>query len=209
MSCESSKTPDKVSEHFWLGMQTKNVALVKKYSLTSSIDDSEELFPFEKISSSTFSKIIIDGDISQIETTVTTLVNEHEVDINLTTYLENHNEVWKVDYRKTAGQLAVEQNIAEVLGDIEKITEEMTAHIEESVEEIKENVVPEINAKVDDIQEKVVPEIKSQLEKAEKEIMEKIPQLKDIFDDFLHELEKSIEDLLPAEKEEEVKTQET
>ncbi|MGB1799935.1 MAG: hypothetical protein ACPHLK_03805, partial [Gammaproteobacteria bacterium] len=43
MSCDARKTPDQVSEHFWLGIKTKNIALVKKYSLKSSIDKDEDL----------------------------------------------------------------------------------------------------------------------------------------------------------------------
>lgn len=209
MSCESNKTPDQVVEHFWLGIKTKNIALVKKYSLVSSIDESESLNSINDVIEANFGKIIIDADVAEIETTVISLIEEEKVEIKLTSYLEMHGDVWKVNFDKTIGQLAVEQNIAEVLNDIEKIKEEMTTQLEESVEEIKEKVVPEINEKVEDIQEKVIPEIKSELDKAEKEIMESLPELKEIFDDLLKEIEKSIEDMLPKEKEEEVKTQET
>jgi hypothetical protein len=195
ISCQSSKTPLQVSEHFWMGMQAKNVALVKKYSLFDSIDESEDLTEFEEITTTTFGRIIIDNNVAEVETTVTTFLNEEKVDIKLNTYLENNNEVWKVDYRKTVLQLAVNQNMAEVFDDIEEITEEITEQIEESVEEIKE---------------KVVPEIKSELEQVEKEILKKIPELKSVFEEFLQQLEKSLEELIPDEVEdEEVKTQET
>ena len=194
LSCQSSKTPTQVSEHFWLGVQTKNVALVKKYSLVNSIDETEDLIDFENITEVTFGKIIIDGNIAEIETTVTTTLNEEKVDIKLETYLENHNEVWKVNFNKTVLPLEFNQNMAEVIGDIEEITEEITAQIEESVEDIKE---------------KIVPEIKSEIDKAEKEILQKIPELKNFFEEFLDQLEKSLEGLMPTEKEEEVKTQET
>ena len=208
-SCESNKTPDQVSEHFWLGIKTKNIALVKKYSLARSINDDEDLKQINDVNDVSFGKIVIDEDISEIETTVSNVLNDEKTEVTLITYLEKHNEAWKVDYEKTIGQLTVEQNIAEVLGEIEKLKEEMTTQLEESVEEIKEKVVPEINETVEGIQEKVIPEIKSELDKAEKEIMESLPELKDIFNDLLKEIEKSIEEMLPKEQEEEVKTQET
>jgi hypothetical protein len=194
MSCQANKTPVQVSEHFWLGIQTKNSALVKKYSLSNSIDEQEDFGRFENIKATSFGKIIIDGNSSEIETTITMLVDEKEVEVKLTTYLENHNDVWKVNFRKTVLPLAFNQNMAEVFGDIEEIKEEITEQIEESVEEIKE---------------KVVPEIKSEIEKAEKEIIEKLPELKNVFEEFLRELEKSLEELMPKEKDEEVITHET
>lgn len=209
MSCESTKTPEQVGEHFWLGLKTKNIALVKKYSLLNSIDKEEDLKQINDVSEVVFGKIIIDGNISEIETIVSSVVSDGTVDIKLTTYLEKHNDVWKVDFEKTLGQLEVEQNIAEVLNGFEKIKEEMTSQLEESVEEIKEKVAPEINKKAEDVQEKVIPEIKSELEKAEKEMMDSLPEIKEIFDELLHEIEKSIKKMLPDEEKEEVKTQET
>ena len=208
MSCESRKTPNEVGEHFWLGVKTKNIALVKKYSLNNTIDEDESLEQINKITQINFGKITIDGNVSEIDTTISSLLDEQKVDIKLTTYLENQNDIWKVNFDKTVSQLAVEQNIAEVLNDIEKIKEEMTEQLEQSVEDFKDKVVPEINAKVEDIQEKVIPKIKPELEKAEKEIMKSLPELKDIFNDLLHEIEKSIEEMMPEQQEEDVKTQE-
>lgn len=209
MSCQSSKTPSEVSEHFWLGMKTKNVALIKKYSLQSSIEESENLAGVDEISKYTFGKIIIDGEIAEIETTVLVSSENKNREITLNTYLENHNEVWKVNYKKTTLQLVVKQSMQEVLGDIDKMTEEITGQIQESVEDIKEKVVPEMKSKAEEIQEKVIPEIKSKIEETEKEVLKKLPELKNIFDEFLHELGKSLEELIPEEKKEDVKTQET
>ncbi len=194
ISCQSNKTPLQVSEHFWLGIQTKNVALVKKYSLVNSIDESVDLARFENITAATFGKIIIDGAVAQVETKVMMSSNGKNRKITLNTYLENSNEVWKVNYRKTVLQLVVNQNMAEAFGDIEKITEEITEQIEESVEEIKE---------------KVIPEIESKIEQTEKEVLKKLPELKSLFDEFLRELQKSLEELIPSEEKEEAKTQET
>jgi hypothetical protein len=211
LSCQSSKTPLQVSEHFWLGIQTKNLALVRKYSLADSIDGSEDLAQFENITAAIFGKIIIDGNVAEVETSVTILSNENKVDVKLNTYLENNNDVWKVNYRKTVNKLVFNQNMAEVLGDIQEMTEEITKQIEESVEEFQKKVVPEIKSKTEEIEEKVVPEIRSKIEQAEKELLEQLPELKNIFDEFLRELEKSLEELIPDKKEsrEEVKTQET
>lgn len=209
MSCSSSKTPDQASEHFWLGIKTKNIALVKKYSLRSSIDKDEDLKQIDDVTTFSFGKIIIDADKSEIETTLSSLLNEEKANIKLTTYLEKHNDAWKVNFDKTIRQLTVEQNVAKVLNNIENIKQEMTEKLEQSVGEFKEKVVPEINAKVEEIQEEVIPEIKSELDKAEKNIMQSLPELKDIFDDLLQRIENSIEEILPKEEKQEVITRET
>ncbi len=194
VSCQTKKTPQQISEHFWLGMKTENEALVRKYSLSSSIDETEDITQFKSITKITLGKIIIDGDVAEIETTVTVSSNNKIMDVKLNTYLENNNDIWKVNYRKTVLQLKLNRNMAEVFSDIEEITEEVTEQIEKSVKEIKE---------------KVVPEIKSEIEQAEQELLEKLPELKNVFDKFLEELEKSLEELIPAEKEEEAKTLKT
>jgi hypothetical protein len=194
ISCQSKKTPLQVSESFWLGMQTKNVALVNKYSLVNSIDESEDLTRFEDITATTFGKIIIEGNTAEVITKVTTVLDDKKVDIELSTFLENHNEVWKVNFSKTLLPLTFNEDMVKVFGDIKEIKEEITEQLEESVEEIKK---------------KVVPEIKSEIEQAEKEIIEKLPELKNVFEQFLHELEKSLEELMPKEEEEEVIIHET
>ena len=196
LSCQSSKTPLQVSEHFWLGVKTKNVALVKKYSLVASIDKSEELDQFDNITAVIFGRRIIDGNLAEVETNVTMTSNEKIRTITLNTYLEKNNDVWKVNYRKTAFQLAVKQDMAKAFDEFQEMSEEIAAEIKESVDEIKE---------------KIVPEVKSKIEQVEKELLEKLPEFKSIFDEFLHELGKSLEELMDPEKEsgEEVKTQET
>ncbi|HIF51667.1 MAG TPA: hypothetical protein EYQ42_09115 [Thiotrichaceae bacterium] len=200
-SCESTRTPLQVSEHFWLGIQTKNSALVKKYSLVNSIDKSVDIEHFEKITTIAFGRIIIDGDLAEVETTVTISSNNKLHDYTVNSYLENNNDVWKVDYRKTILQLVAKKSVTEIFDGLEAMSEEVAKGVEESVKEIQKKIVPEIKSKAEEIQEKVVPKIKSNIEQAEKEIIKKLPEWKNIFDEFLHELEKSLEELMPSEKE--------
>lgn len=201
-SCFSTQTPLQVSEHFWLGIQTENMALVKKYSLADAMDESEDITQFENVTAVTFGKIIIDGNVAEVETSVTTMLNEKKVDIKLTTYLENNN-VWKVNYRKTLRQLVFNQNMAEVLNDIRVMTEEISKQIEKSVEEVQKKVIPEIISKAEKIEQKLIPEIKSKIEQAEKELLEQLPALENVFDEFLDELKRSLKELMPDEKESE------
>ncbi len=191
-SCQSSMTPLQVSENFWLGIQQKNIALVKKYSLPDSFNDPDDIEQFPDITAITFGKIIIDADYAEIETSVTILSDEKTMDIPLKTHLINENDIWKVNYEQTILPLMINQEMTDLFGGIQGLTGEFAEEIEKSVEEFKE---------------KAIPEIKSKLEEAEQQLREKLPELKNMIDEFLQELEKSIEEAIPPK--EETKTQQT
>jgi len=192
MSCQSPLTPLQVGENFWLGMQHKNIALIKKYSVPDSVlalDDREQL---SEVSDYTFGKIIIDGDVTEIETNVTIQIDKQSRHVQLKTFLIYENEVWKVDYEKTVQPLLLDEGMTKLLRDIQELSEEFAEKIKEDVEEFRE---------------RVMPEIKSTLEQAEQELRQKLPELKSIINEFLQELEKSIEEAMPPPDEN--KTQET
>lgn len=191
-SCQSLMTPLQVSEKFWTGIQKKNIALVKTYSLSNSGYESDEMTRLPDVTAISFGKIIIDADIAEIETRVTIASNEKTIEIPLKTYLKNENNIWRVSYEKSVLPLKTNQEMTKLLGDMQELTEGIAEEIEESVEEFKD---------------KTLPEIKSKLEQAEQELREKLPELKNKIDEFLRDLEKSLEEAFPAE--EEAKTQQT
>ena len=192
LSCQSPMTPLHVAEKFWLGIQHKNIALIKKYSSLDSINDSDDIGQFAGVTDIRFGKIIIDGDFAEIETSVAISSDKKTMDISLKTYLIHDNDAWKVNYGKSLLPLMINQDMTELFGGIQELTEEFAEEIEDSIEEFKE---------------KVMPEIKSKLEQAEQELREKLPVLKNMIDEFLQELEKSIEESMPSK--EEAKTQQT
>jgi hypothetical protein len=192
LSCESTMTPLQVSEKFWRGIQKKNITLVTIYSLSEPKIKTHDLEQLPDISDVTFGRIIIDGDHSEIETNLTILSDKKTTNISVKTVLINENNKWKVRYDQTMLPLMANQQMTEILGDIQEITEGLAEEIKESVEDIKE---------------KAMPEIKSKLKQAEEVLREKLPEFKNMIDEFLQDLGKSIEDALPAK--EEAKTQET
>lgn len=191
-SCQSKLTPLQVSEMFWQGMQFKDIAKIKKYSLPDTLHDIDEIENLAQIKSITFGKIIIDSNDAKVETELMLELDNQSIQVPLKTYLKVENEVWRVNYKSTVSPLMINKGMAELFGDIQVLTEEFTKEIEESVEEFKEEALPEIQSK---------------LEQAEQEIREKLPELKNMIDEFLQELEESIQESLPSEKD--TKTQET
>lgn len=191
-SCTSPMTPLQVSEKFWLGIKKKNHTLITEYSVPGStieVDDAEQL---PDITQATFGKIIIDKNNAEIETELTIFLDNKISKISVKTILSKENNEWKVNYEQTMLPFMVNQQMSELFGGIQELTDGFADEIEESVEEFKK---------------KAIPEIKLKLEQAEQQLRQKLPELKNMIDQFLQDLEKSIEDAMPEEKE--AKTRET
>jgi len=191
-SCESTLGPLQVSQKFWQGIQNKNIALVRIYSVSDPKIKSQDLEKLPDITVVSFGKIIIDGNHAEIETNITKLVDNETINITVNTVLINKNGKWKVIYQKTMSGLTLNQDISEMITEIQDMAGEVAKEIEGSVGEIKD---------------KALPEIKSKLEAAEQELREKIPEIKNFIDDLLKNIEKAIEGSFPEKQEQ--KTQET
>ncbi len=194
ISCDSSMTPLQVSERFWLGIKKKNHTLITNNSVSNSELKSDDVEQLPDITKVTFGKITIDKKYSEIETDLTMLIDNKPSSISVKTILINEKNEWKVDYEKTMLPFVVNQQMSELFGGIQELTESFADEVEESVEDFKN---------------KAIPEIKSKLEEAEKELRQKLPELKNMIDQFLQDLEKSIEEAMPEPEEEEATTRET
>jgi hypothetical protein len=193
MSCQSSMTPLQVSEKFWEGIEKKNISLITIYSISDSGYSVDDIKQLPDVSAITFGRIIIDVDIAEIETQVTITTDEKNVDIPLKTYLEREDDVWRVNYKQSILLLKTKLGLVELLGGVQELTEDLAEEIEESVEDFKE---------------KAMPEIESKLEQAEEALRDKMPEFKNMLDELLDGLKRSLEKAIPP-REEEAKTQQT
>lgn len=195
LSCQSSMTPLQASEKFWSGIKKRNISLITIYSLSDSGYSAEELKQLPEVAAIAFGRIIIDGNTAEIETQVTIKSDEKNIDVSLKTYLEREDNAWKVNYKQAVLPLKTNQGMIELFDDVQEITEELAEEIEESVEDLKE---------------KTLPEIESQLEQAEESLRDKIPEFKNMLDELLEGIKRSIEEAIPPNpNEEEPKTQQT
>ena len=193
LSCQSSMTSLQVSEKFWEGIEKKNISLITIYSISDSGYSVDDIKQLPDVSAITFGMIIIDADIAEIETQVTITTDEKNVDVLLKTFLEREDDVWRVNYKQSILLLKTNQGMIELLGGVQELTEGLAEEIEESVEEFKK---------------KAMPEIESKLEQAEEALRDKIPEFKNMLDELLDGLKRSLEKAIPS-KEEEAKTQQT
>ncbi len=192
-SCQSSMTPLQVSEKFWEGIKKKNISLITIYGRSDSGYSIEAIQQLPDVTAITFGRIIIDADIAEIDTQVTIMSGEKTIDIPLKTYLEKESDVWRVNYKQSVLLLKTNQNLSELLGGVQELTEDLTEDIEESVEDFKKKAMPEIESKLDQVEEA---------------LRNKIPEFKNMLDEFLEGLKRSLEKAVPP-KEEEAKTQQT
>ncbi len=193
-SCQSSMTPLQVSEKFWEGIKKKNISLITIYSISDSGYSIDDLKQLPDVTAITIGRIIIDADIAEIETQVTITTDEKNVDITLKTYLARDDDIWRVNYKQSILLLKTNQRMIELLGGVKELTEDLAEEIEGSVEEFKE---------------KAMPEIESKLEQAEETLRDKIPEFKNMLDELLDGLKKSLEKAIPPPKEKEAETQQT
>lgn len=104
--CESAKTPDQVTRSFWTALIDNDLATANSYVT----EDSRTLLAasshdYSNITSLETGKVIIDGEIASVETT---LISE---DTSLRprpfeTALIIENELWRIDYRRTQQNMA-------------------------------------------------------------------------------------------------------
>lgn len=193
LACQSSMTPLQVSEKFWEGIEKKNISLITIYSSSDSGYSADKIKQLPDISAITFGRIIIDADIAKIETQVTITSDEKTFDIPINTYLEREDDVWRVNYNQSILLLKTNQGMTELLGGVQELTEDLAEEIEETVEDFKG---------------KALPEIESKLEQVEEALRNKMPEFKNMLDELLDGLKRSLEKAIPP-KEEEAKTQQT
>lgn len=193
LSCQSSMTPLQVSEKFWEGIEKKNISLITIYSIPDSGYSADNTKQLPDVSAITFGRIIIDADTAEIETRVIITSDEKTIEIPLKTYLKREDDIWRVNYKQTTLLLKTNEGMIELLGDVQELTEDLAEEIEKSVEDFKEQAMPEIESK---------------LEQAEEALRDKIPEFKNMLDELLDGLMRSLEKAMPP-KDEEAKTQQT
>ncbi len=99
--CESAQTPDQVTRSFWTALIDNDLTTAEIYVtgdsralLASSPHD------FSNITSIDTGKVIIDGNISSVET----ILNSEDTSLRprpFETALVIENEIWRIDYRRT------------------------------------------------------------------------------------------------------------
>ncbi|ADJ27897.1 hypothetical protein [Nitrosococcus watsonii] len=186
-ACAEKLSSYEVAEKFWTAVKMNDVKTIHTYILTESLNKEDLISSLLPITNFKLGKVIIDGDQSWIETTVT-VSNERPVTIPLDTVLAKENGYWKVRYDETVKMLSEASELAQALEGFGVMTEQFSNKIDQSLDELQRSL-PRVQRELKSIEEKLkaaLPEIQKQMEGFAKE-------LQDLF--------KSLEQTPPPEKE--------
>ena len=175
ISCGKPKTPQEVADNFWRAVESGNPNQVKKHVSAKdqiTMDSLQNIMPITEIS---FGKIVIDGDIASVDTTVT-LEGDRTMELPINTHLIKENKQWTVDYERTINTIVAAGKVAAVINQFKDIGNIVREGIEQSVDEL----------------EKAMPNIEEELSNLEQQIQQAVPALKSRFENFSKQLEQAL-----------------
>ena len=187
-ACEDEpKTPSEVTQAFWHAVENKNIDQIKQLISEKSLRDEYLAENIVSVSEPSFGKIIIDGDIAEVETKVV-VESDNPTEVSLDTLLVKENEKWKVDYHATVDAIGSEGQLAQVIRELrtfgEKFSREFSKEFESSMDEL----------------DKAMPEIEKEISNLSEQIKEHVPELKKQFEDLAKQLQEALEDSLSEEQ---------
>ncbi|ABA58595.1 hypothetical protein Noc_2135 [Nitrosococcus oceani ATCC 19707] len=172
-ACAEKLSSYEVAEKFWTAVKENDVETMRKYVLTESLNKEDLISSLLPITNFKLGKIVIDGEKSWVETTVT-VSNERPVTVPLDTVLAKENGRWKVRYDETVKMLSEASELAQALENFGAMTEQFSNKIGQSLDELQRSL-PKVQRELKSIEEKLkaeLPEIQKQLEGFAKELQD-------------------------------------
>lgn len=184
--CHMDKPPQEIAQHFWNAMKIQDVENARKYATTSTstlIDASKEQFKDAVV---TFGKIIIDGDLTTIDTTVRLQKHGAETSIPLQTILKKEAGEWRVDYAQTKETIKEDDTFSDITKKLEALGGKLSERMDEAIGEIKQKM-PEYEEKMKKVGEAASKKFDEALQRYVTEIKKGIEKLNGILDEVLKE----------------------
>ncbi len=187
-ACEDEpKTPFEVTQAFWYAVENKNIDQIKQLISEKSLRDEYLADNIVSVSETSFGKIVIDGDIAEVETTVV-VESDNPTTVPLDTLLVKENEKWKVDYHTTVDAIGSGGQLAQVIRELrvfgEKFSRDFSKEFESSMDEL----------------DKAMPEIEKEISNLSEQIKEHVPELKKQFEELAKQLQEALEESLSEEQ---------
>ena len=173
--CSKPDTPDQVAAKFWTAVTSGEAKQVKKFVSAkdkATLQSLNEVLPIDAV---TFGKIVIDGSLASVDTTVS-LAGDREADLPINTHLVQENENWVVDYERTMQTMLAAGQVAAVINQFKDIGIAIKKGIGQSVNEFQQ----------------ALPEIEQGLTEMEQQIEQAVPKLKSRFEQFSKDLEQAL-----------------
>ena len=185
---EQPATPMDVSQAFWEAVKQKDVNAIRQLSITNSIPADLKSEDVVSITNASFGKIVIDGTHAEVETRVT-VASDHPASLPLDTVLIQENEQWKVDYQASMSAIYDGSQVSEIIRELKVFGENFSKEFDQSMHEL----------------DKAMPEIEKEVNRMGEALKEHLPAIKKQFEDLARELQRSLEEALPPETEDDQK----
>lgn len=175
-ACAEPLGPEDVAREFWNALEQGDTRAVKRHVKAADAATLGSLDDVLPVSNATFDRIVIDGDVASIATTVT-IEGDKALQFPLQTHLVREEAVWKVDYDRTIAAVANAGKLAAVIDKVHEFGNTLQQGIERSVEEL----------------ESTLPQIEQELSRIEGEIKQRVPELRNRLERFARELQNALE----------------
>ncbi|TVL98953.1 MAG: hypothetical protein CV087_19890 [Candidatus Brocadia sp. WS118] len=182
--CRLDKPPQEVAQCFWDAMKVQDVENGRKYATTSTrtlVDTSGEQFKDAVV---TFGKIVIDGDLTTIDTTVRLQKHGTETSIPFQTILVKEDGEWRVDYAQTKETIKEDDSFSGITKNLQELGGKLTKRMDEALGEIKQKI-PEYEEKMKKLGDVASKKMDEALQRSMEEIKKDIEKLGEILDDYL------------------------
>lgn len=138
-ACIGPKTPQEVTEAFWEAVIKQDAGSAIKYS---TLTDSSHYDGFDKQwagYSPTWGKVVIDGSKASVVSVFAGPANTDKEDRKFATYLVKQNDVWLVDYDRTAVEVKGGA-LTNLFGKLGKLGDEISKQLQASADGLSDEM---------------------------------------------------------------------
>ena len=176
-ACSSPATPQEVVQDFWEAVITNNPDKVVKYSTLARIGDYDQFSREWSGYQPDWGEIRINGNRASVVSEFSSPANSGKGNRKFRTFLVQRNEVWLVDYDKTADDMR-ENAFGSLLGTLDKLGEDLSKQLELSSEELNSEM-EKLSAKLKALSEDITQEAKESIERFAIELQQSIRELEE------------------------------
>lgn len=147
-ACTAPKTPQEVTQAFWKAVIEGDAEDAAQYSTLAHSDHFDGFKVEWKNYHPTWGKVIIDGDEAMVESTFESPANSGLENRSFTTYLTRREEVWLVDYDRTAASMT-----GGAFGDLLDTFDQFGRSLSQQFNETKEEAQIQLDALLKKLEE--------------------------------------------------------
>ena len=184
-SCQSTETPQQVTEHFWQAVIEDKPDQVVKYSTLVDAKDYDGFSMNWSGFQLSLGKITIENNNARVITQFTPPAGTELKKRKLTTYLVMQNEAWKVDYQKTGDSMKTGKT-GSLFGKLNEIGKKLQKQLENSADEISSEM-EQLGEKLKELTDQVESEAAEGVEKFAEELEKSIKELEESIDRSLED----------------------